>query len=155
VPGAGVRGGANTALLNDRRRLDYFDTHVPSVAARGTTTWIFVTRRPVPRGAPFVKVGRQRPGDANRARSLPSIRVAAGKRPHGRAVTGTVLDKSGVPQQDLVVYAYAERGGRPVAAGNARIAALVSGQSARFRLHLVGSPRGGRIRAQAPPTMLK
>jgi hypothetical protein len=72
----------------------------------------------------------------------------------GEGAEGTVTNHSTVTQQELVVYAVARRGGRVVAAGRAVLPELAAGQSAPFQAFLIGSPKGAKLEASAPPTTL-
>jgi hypothetical protein len=72
----------------------------------------------------------------------------------GEGAEGTVTNHSTVTQQELVVYALARRAGRVVAAGRALLPELAAGQSAPFQAFLIGSPKGAKLEASAPPTTL-
>jgi hypothetical protein len=72
----------------------------------------------------------------------------------GEGAEGTVTNHSAVTQQELVVYVLARRGGRVVAAGRALLPELAAGQSAPFQAYLIGSPKGAKLEASAPPTTL-
>ncbi len=72
----------------------------------------------------------------------------------GEGAEGTVVNHSTVPQQELVVYVVARRGGQVVAAGRAVLPELAAGQSAPFQAYLIGSPKGATLEASVPPTTL-
>ncbi len=72
----------------------------------------------------------------------------------GAGAEGTVTNHSTVTQQELVVYALARRGGRVVAAGRALLPELAAGQSAPYQAYMIGSPKGAKLEASAPPTTL-
>jgi hypothetical protein len=132
--------------LNRRAGLTYFQTHTPAIAPGGEATWVFVTRAPV-RGASVI-VGVH-PAVSAEAGRLPSLRASVGAR------GATVTNSSGVPQYGLVVYAYAQRGTRLLAAGRASLARLAAGKSATVPLRLVGRPGGATVHVEAPPTIFK
>jgi len=141
----GVRAGGRRLVVNARRGLDWFQTHVPAIPAGGAATWVFSGR--VPLGRPFAVVGV--PGGAVRssAASLPAI--AASAAPGQRVV---VENDSDVPQYGLQVYALASAGGRYLAAGKAALEHLGTGGRQTVRVPLTGSARGGRLRVYAIPT---
>jgi hypothetical protein len=102
-----------------------------------------------------------------------SVRVGeapvAGRRPPGIAVTGlhtfddptngigaegTVVNRSPVAQQELVVFAVGTRGGRVVAAGRAVLPVAPARSSTPFQVFFIGNPKGASLQASAPPTTL-
>jgi hypothetical protein len=85
------------------------------------------------------------------ASALPRIEVLAGQSGPGLRVA--VLNRSGVPQYDLQVYAAATRGGRYVAAGRASLAALAGGARAHVGVALLGAPTGAQVLLSAPATI--
>lgn len=149
----GVRSGGQTVRLNGASRLDYFRTHIPSIQPGGVTTWVFTTRRVVSAGRPVVRVGRQSAADTNRGDDVP--RIAIGRASGRRLVHGLLENRSGVPQRGLNVYAYRLVRGRYRAVGRARIAALGAHAATAFELRMIGAGGRGRLRIEAPATMLK
>lgn len=73
----------------------------------------------------------------------------------GTTVEGTVTNHSSVAQQELVVYAVAQRGTAPVAAGRAVLASLPAGATSPFQIFFIGEPRGAALQVTAPPTTAK
>ncbi len=71
---------------------------------------------------------------------------------NGVGVEGMVTNRSKVPQQKLVVYVIGRRGGRIVAAGRAVLAEVPAGRGTAFQVFCIGSVRGARLEASAPPT---
>lgn len=74
----------------------------------------------------------------------------------GPYVDASVVNRSGVTQHNMPVFAVALRGARVVAAGRALVPSLAaSGAASRasFRLYLVGSPAGARIELTAAPAV--
>jgi hypothetical protein len=67
---------------------------------------------------------------------------------------GTVVNRSNVTQQRLVVYAVGRRAGRVVAAGRAILPELAAGQSAPFQVFFIGNPRDAKFEVSAPATTL-
>jgi len=73
----------------------------------------------------------------------------------GRYLTGTLINRSGVAQADLPLFAVALRGGRVVAAGRAiigRLAATPSPVRNAFSLYFVGAPGDAQIDVTVAPT---
>jgi len=137
--------GVGRTRLNARGGLDFFQTHVAAIGAGARVTWVFTTRRRIPRGRPFAVAG-----DAARApATLPRIDVAPA------AGGALVRSRTDVPQYGLPVYALARRGGRLVAAGRATVAQLGSSRSATVGLRMVGAPRGAHIQLEALPTIFE
>jgi len=71
---------------------------------------------------------------------------------NGLGAEGTVTNSSKVAQQKLVVYALARRGASIVAAGRAVLPEVGAGQRVTFQVFFIGSPRGAKLEASAPPT---
>lgn len=71
------RRDGRRALLNARPGLDWFQTHVAAIPARGTAIWVFRTRRPVPPGRPFAVAGTLPEPTLSTAGSLPALHVAS------------------------------------------------------------------------------
>lgn len=165
----GVRGrDGRTRLVNAKRHLNWFQTHVPAIPARGSATWVFKGARGIEAGdRAFAKVGRPARPALSSAAALPRIEafaeapvaapVKASKKGKGpaRAPTARVVveNPSGVPQYDLQVYALAQRDGRYVAAGKAEVKHLGTGQRATVAIPLAGSARTRPLRVAAIPTI--
>jgi hypothetical protein len=93
-------------------------------------------------------------GEGERASGqVPSIQVAGAHLGEGTA-EGSVVNRSGVDQHEVVVYALARRGGSIVAAGRAVVPQLAPGASERFQAFLIGEPRGAQLEVSAQPTTL-
>jgi hypothetical protein len=72
----------------------------------------------------------------------------------GPYVEGDAVNRSGVAQRNMPVFAVALRGGRVVAAGRALLPSLPASTGAHptsFRIYLVGSPAGAQIELTAAP----
>jgi hypothetical protein len=67
----------------------------------------------------------------------------------------SVENHSDVPQYGLQVYAFAQRGGRYVAAGKTEIEHLGTGKQVTVAVPLTGSARKLPLRAEAIPTMFE
>jgi hypothetical protein len=71
---------------------------------------------------------------------------------NGLGAEGTVTNSSKVAQQKLVMYVVARRGANVVAAGRAVLPEVGAGRRATFQVFFIGSPRGAKLEASAPPT---
>jgi hypothetical protein len=86
---------------------------------------------------------------------VPRIDIEGGKlvREAGsESAEGTAINRSGVEQRELSVYAIARRSGRTVAAGRAVLPTLAAHASARFQIYFIGDPAGARLQLSAPAT---
>lgn len=143
--------------LNDAAGVNYFQSHIPAIAARGTLRWVFTTpRRLLPESRPFAVVGLPTTPQLSVPRTLPDL--------DGRPIQGlaalrggelqlSVQNRSSLPQYQLPVYATATRDGRYVAAGEAMIAELGGGAVAMLRLRLTGNADGASVSIQTPSTI--
>jgi hypothetical protein len=73
----------------------------------------------------------------------------------GIGTSAKVSNRSHVAQQNLVVFAVAQRGGRIVAAGRALVPELAAHSSTQFQVFFVGDPRGARLQFSAPATTFR
>jgi hypothetical protein len=150
-------GHRRLVYLNAGSNLTYFDAHLPAVAARSTLTWVYAAGRRLPRGArPFALVGATAAVPGSAVASPPVIRTGSPASTGGGVVTVAVRNLSGVPQYQLPVYVVAERGGRPVAAGEHTLPTLNGNADQTVRLRLLGDPGRvgrGRVVVEAPPTI--
>lgn len=168
-----LRNVSNTSLLDVPIQISVSDAHGTSIytndvaglsatlvsvallPAHGVLTWIDdqVHATGTPRSV-SVKVGEGTP--ASGAIPTPSVvgthivEAQAG----GGEVEGNVVNRSGVGQRELVVYAVARRAGRIVAAGRAVLPEAPNGASTPFQLYFVGDPSGARLEVSAPATTL-
>jgi len=74
---------------------------------------------------------------------------------NGVGAEGTVVNRSSVAQQELVVFAIGTHGGRVVAAGRAVLPVAPAGSSTPFQVFFIGNPKGASLQASAPPTTLR
>jgi hypothetical protein len=149
-----IARGGRRLYLNTSAGLDYFQTHLPGVPARGSLAWVFTTRRALPKALrAFAAVGPPGPGTPPGAPTLPRILVVRTGRSSGRGLRVSVSNPSPVPQYQLQVYAVAQHGRREVGAAQATIAQLESGASADVQLKLVGDLVGASVALEAAPTI--
>jgi hypothetical protein len=144
---------------NDAPGLDRTLVSVPLLRPHAVTVWVDdqVQATGTPAGA-SARVGEAPRTAGPAAGPLPRVSVggvhAAEENGNGAGAEGTVTNDSKVAQQQLVVYVVARRGGRIVAAGRAVLPEVGAGQTASFQVFFIGSPRGARLEASAPPTTL-
>jgi hypothetical protein len=152
----GVRTRGAQQYLNRASGLDYFQTHVPALAAGGDATWVFQTAASLrPYGTPFAAVGVPNADATPSVRRLPPIevRLAAPAGPGlGRA---TVFNRSDIDQRGLPVYAVAVRRGCYTAGGSGSIAELAPGARATVDVKLTGDSRDAAVHLEAPPAFLR
>jgi hypothetical protein len=133
----------------------YFDAHLPGIGAGDTLTWVYTTRRRLPRSArPFALVGARPDPPVTAAAAVPVIRVRAQSR-SGSQLAVTLRNLSSVPQYQLQVYAVARSGRRYLAAGNLTVAHLGSQSARTVRVPVVGSLGDAALAVEARPTILK
>lgn len=70
----------------------------------------------------------------------------------GAEAEGSVVNRSAVAQQEVVVYGLARRSGRIVAAGRAVLRTAPAGSTTPFQLFFVGDPSGAQLEVSAPAT---
>lgn len=71
---------------------------------------------------------------------------------NGIVAQGTLVNRSPVAQQNLVVFAVARRNGKVVAAGRALLATVPSGGSSPFQIFFIGNPSGAKLEVSVPAT---
>jgi len=146
--------GGRTIFQNSSPGLEAALTHVSSLPAHGSLTWVD-DQIPSSSGAPASVSATV--GEAATANGSPPRIEVDGARPGEEAsdeTAGTVRNRSSVTQQKLVVYVIARRAGKIVAAGRAVLPEAAAGTSAPFHAFLVGNPAGARLEASAPATTL-
>ncbi len=131
----------------------YFDAHLPGIAAGGTLTWVYTTRRRLQRSArPFALVGTRPDPSVAATGAAPVIRVHA-QGAGGSGLEVTLRNLSTVPQYQLQVYAVARSGDRYRAAGNLTVAHLGSRSAQTVRVPLVGNLGHAGLSVTAHPTI--
>jgi hypothetical protein len=73
---------------------------------------------------------------------------------NGVGAEGTVINRSPVAQQELVVFAVGLRGGRIVAAGRAVLPNAPAKSATPFQVFFIGNPKGATLQVSAPATTL-
>jgi len=155
--GIDVKGrGGRSVYRNDLAGLEFSLTHVPVVKGGAEVFWVNdqVLATAEPRSVE-VKVGA--------AKGLPAVPEIEVSKPRltrdpasGIEATGTVVNRSGIEQTDLVLHAIARRGGRIVAAGRGMVAKLkADGKPATFHIFFIGNPSGAEVSVIAPPVDLR
>lgn len=153
----GVRAGHRRIYLNTQSPLEfsYFDAHLPAMAARGSITWVYTTHRRLPADArPFAVVGTEPSPPASVTSPLPVIRAT----PLSAAASQlpvVLRNLTSIPQYQLQVYAFAQRGDRFVAAGALTVPELGSQARQTLRVGLLGSTAHARLQLEALPTIFQ
>lgn len=142
----------STVFQNNTPGLEAALTSLASVGAHGEATWIDdqVQASGIPVGVSAV-VGVA-PSASGSAPRIEVQGVHPSEEGGGAGAAGTVRNRSGVTQQNLVVYVLARRAGKIVAAGRAVLPEVGAGASLPFQAFLQGSPAGAHLEASAPPT---
>ncbi len=141
---------------NDMAGIEFSLTHVPVVKPGGEVFWVNdQVLATTPPKSVAVKVG-----EAKGLPVVPEIEVSKPKLVEdpasGIEATGTVTNRSEIPQTDLVLYAIARKGGKVVAAGRGMVASLkADGKPATFHIFFIGNPTGADVSVIAPPVDLK
>jgi hypothetical protein len=144
--------------LNSNPKVPYFQAHAPVLAAGEEATWVFTTKHDPGAGSVSAKVGRRETPPLTTAETIPDLDLSyklheAKKGP--ATVQVEVANGPDVPQYDLEVYAWAEKGGQVVAAGRGVLEHLGTGSSAELTLTLIGDPAGSKLQVHAPPTLFE
>lgn len=151
------RADRTKAYLNASVDLNYFQAHLPVIAAGGSLTWVYtVSSHALPsRARLFAMVGTRPSPPALLTETNVRIGLDVGYVTGARSVTVHLDNPSSVPQYQLQVYAYARRGRRYAAAGNLTVADLGAGSKQRVRVPLVGVVPSANLHVEAIPTILQ
>jgi hypothetical protein len=156
----GVKTAAGKEIyLNREAELPYFQTHIGGLGADSQATWVFSTTRHAAGGRAFARVGAGAVAVAAGVKGVPAIAASVtSTRARGRG--GTLLDvalvnRSGVGQAGLELYAYAVSGDRLTAAGATTVSSLGAESKRVAQVPLLGQPGGSAVRVDVPPTNLR
>jgi hypothetical protein len=144
------------------QELSYFGSHLPTVAAGQSLTWIYTTPHAIGRRArPFALVGDRpdpavtRAGEGTspviRARTLSTTSAGGG----GSRLRISLHNTSSVPQYQLQVYAVGLRGRRAVAAGELTVPHLGSHRTESLTLPIIGPLAHVRLELAAVATIFR
>jgi hypothetical protein len=149
-------GSRHRVDLNASSDAEYFAAHLPVIGGGQAFTWVYTATRRLPAGArPFAIVGAT-PSVATKIVKRPPVIALRAHAARGAATLEIFLHNlSGVPQLELPVFAFALRGGRAVAAGEATVTELAGGSKQTLRLRLLGRVGQARVRLEAPPTIMQ
>jgi hypothetical protein len=142
-----------TIFTNDTPGASSGLSTVPLVGAHATATWIddqvLAAGKPASVSA---KLGEGTPVGG----AAPSIAIVGAHQyvdpTNGPALEGTVVNRSNVAQQELIVDAVVQRAGKVLAAGRAVLPSAPVGSQSRFQLFFAGKPTGGTLEVSAPAT---
>ena len=149
---AGVETGGKPDYVNVRSS-DYFQGHAPAIAPGEEATWV-LSGAQLPAGAPAVTAAKPKYALPAKATSLPQLQVTDARVVGGSAVA-RLSNPTDIPQYKLEVYAWAQKGGRFVAAGRSDLGFLNSGETVPVQVPLVGDPKDAQIRVEAPPSIFQ
>jgi hypothetical protein len=153
----GVKTAGGEQPLNADGHLPYFQAHAPAIAPGEETTWVFTTEDDLASAqSAYAKVGQPPSSPVTTASRVPALSVHTDSHSSGgETVHATVSNGTGLPQYDLAVYAWADKGGHLVAAGHAQISDLNEGDSSTVKVALIGDPKGADVHVAAPPTIFQ
>lgn len=153
----GYETAAGTKVyLNSSAGLQYFQAHLPAIAAKHSLTWVYTTHRAPAKGSHlFALVGDRRAAPALLTETGVRIGLSYGYDAGADSVTVHLDNSTSVPQYQLQVYAYARDGRRYVAAGGTTVPELDGGSRRELRLPLVGTARSAKLHVVALPTILQ
>jgi len=147
--------GGTTVYSNSAPGLTRTLVSAPLIAAHGELSWI---DDQVPAGGRAASVSAKVGEATSVTGAVPSISVEGSRLfedpTNGVGAEGTIVNHSGVAQQELVVYALALRSGGVVAAGRGVLPLVPAGGSTPFQVFFIGSPQGAQLAVSAPPTTL-
>ena len=150
-----TKANGSPVYLNASTNLNYFEAHLPAVAAGRRLTWVYTATRVLPLAAhPFVRVGTRQAPPAQLTETDIHIGVNYGYSRGDSSVIVHLDNPTSVPQYQLQLYAYSRRSGRYVAAGNATVADLGAGSEQHVRLQLTGAS-SAKLLVRAIPTILQ
>lgn len=142
-----------TRTLNGAAGLDYFQTHLPSIAPHASLTWVFTTSENLTGAHVSAVVGSPPTSWTHVPDQLPNLEVTPTFGGRG-TLRLTIRNPTSIPQYQLQVYAVVGASGQIVAAGRAEIAHLGTRTSATLTLRLLGAgTHPGIVSVQAPPTI--
>jgi hypothetical protein len=144
--------GGKTLYQNNAPGLETALTSVPLLAPGQQLAWIDdqVQAAETPANVSAL-VGEAAPASG----PIPQIAltgVHANEESGSSGMAGTVHNDSAVPQQNLVVYGVARRGGRIVAAGRAVLSEVAAHGTSPFQVLFIGSAAGAHVEASASPS---
>ncbi len=147
--------GRPRVYLNAEEGLQYFQSHLPALFPGKPRVWVYTATRLLPKGAQLFATVGDKPS-VSALLSEPDVHVALKLDgvSDNRLRIG-LQNSTSVPQYQLQVYAYARRGGRYVAAGNATVTDLGAGSTQKLSLPLVGAAQGATVQVEAIPTILQ
>jgi hypothetical protein len=141
-----------TVYLNSAEGLDYFDAHLPRIAAGRTWTWVYTAAKALPaRVRTFARVSTTAAPPIPGSISQVTINVDWGT-PTAGPLRVHLSNLSGIPQYQLPIFAYAIRGDRLLAAGTANVAQLSGGAKTTVRIPLLGD-KTAQVSVEAAPTI--
>jgi hypothetical protein len=151
----GYRTAAGTGVfVNGTVGESYFASHLPVIQPGASLRWVVTTTHRIPASAKLMAEIGYRPSVAvGTFKASPQV-AAANAKVAGDVLSVTVHNDSGVTQYGLPLYAVADAGGRPVAAGATDITELDGNAVRTVHIHLLGrAGAGGNLHVDASPTI--
>jgi hypothetical protein len=146
--------GGRTLYRNDIPGLSAPLTHVPLLLPGQSFDWIDdqIPGNGTP-GPLSVRVG-EAPTTGTQVPGIAMTGVHIAETSSEVSAEGTVVNRSSIAQQELVVFAVGLRAGKIVAAGRAVLPNAPADSSTLFQVFFIGNPKGASLRVSAPPTTL-
>jgi hypothetical protein len=144
-----VRSGVKTIYRNDLQGLQEALQHAALVPP-GTSVW-WVDDQLL--GVTAASGVSARVGRGSEVAAVPRATLSDVALGDDGTLTGSVTNHTRALQRDLPVYAVALREGKVVAAGRALVTKSQPGRPARFRIFLVGNPKGARLQLTVAPAV--
>jgi hypothetical protein len=164
-----LRNRSATTLRDVPIQIDVLDAHGTSIFKNDTpgTSTTLVSAALVPAHATLTWIDNQiqttsvpasltaQVGEGTTAGgAIPQLSTPGTHLTEAAQAEGSVLNHSGVSQEELVVYAVARKAGRIVAAARAVVPTAPTGSSTPFQLFFIGNPAGAQLEVSAPATTL-
>jgi hypothetical protein len=128
----------HAALLLPGQSFDWIDDQIPAGGTPGSLS---------------VRVG-EGSTTGSLAPDIAATGVHVAENSSGVGAEGTIVNRSSVAQQELVVFAVGLRAGKIVAAGRAVLPSAPASSSTPFQVFFIGNPKGASLQVSAPPTTL-
>jgi hypothetical protein len=134
----------------------YFTSHLPAIEPGASLRWVVTTTHRIPAAVKLLAEIGYRPSVAvGTLQGSPDV-AAADAKVAANLLSVTVHNDSDVTQYGLPLYAVADAGGRPVAAGATEITELDGDAERTVHIHLLGSTGTGvNVHVDASPTIFK
>jgi hypothetical protein len=155
----GLREGGGKVVELNHNPSTYFQAHAPALAPGERGTWVFTGKEKVPVGDTVIaRVGIAPKPPVTTAADVPTLdveHVATSPSRKGAKVKAEISNPTSLPQYNVAVYAWAKRGGRYVAAGQASVDEVNAGDTETVSVRLIGDPGKAKVHVFAPATIFE